>query len=173
MSKAIDKFKKHHDEMKNDLVSETTKELVDGIMKLRLELMDLVETKDDVLKIEYKEDQKIVDEGMKELQRLHKEVPKEFKTKLDKVIKFMNELPSDIFYNVTRTVFTTDPNIEDLSTEKQLHNLNCHFYIQNYIWSDKIKGQSKKNTYNKTLEVVKEIEAAGKENEQSNEAEES
>lgn len=170
MTKAIDKFKKHHNEMKNDLVSETAKELVEGIMKLRFDLMELVETKNDILKIEYKEDQNIVEEGMKELQRLHKEVPKEFKLKLNKIINFMKELPNDIFYNVTKSVFTTDPTVEDYSTEKQLHNLNCHFYIQHYIWGDKIKGQSKNNLFNKVDEAVKEIESAGKKNEQPSEA---
>lgn len=162
MSETIEKFKQQHGEMKNDLVSETIKSLIDGIMKLRLELMNLVEFKTDILKIEYKEDPKIVDEGMKELERVHKEVPKEFKEKLDKIITFMKELPNDLFYRTSRTVFITDPIVEEFKSEDQLKNLNAHLYVQIYLWSNKIKGQSKKNLYNKTQEALKEFEAAGK-----------
>ena len=169
MSDAINKFKQHQTDMKNDLVSETTKELIQGVLDMRLELMELVETKDDIMKIDFKEDKNIQKEGLKELERFHKETPKEFKDKLDKVIKFMNELPNDIFYNVTRTVFTTDPTKPDYSTEKQIHNLNCHFYIQHYIWGDKIKGITRKNCNKKVTEAVKEIDAAGNsEKEESN-----
>lgn len=161
---AINKFKKHHSEMKNDLVSETTSSIIEGLIGLKDELMGQIDFEDDILKIEFKEDNDVMNEGMKELNAIHKKVPDEFKVKFDKIIKFMKELPNDIFYQITKTYFTYNPINDKYDTKTQLKSLNTHFYIQHYLYSDCIEGQSKKNLFNKIKETSKEINKVIQEN---------
>lgn len=160
---ALTRYNKFYNDMRNDLISATSENVVKGIYEAHEKLVSKINYKVSILEVDRGADQKLVQEALKELVTNVNNNMGTYKKKLDNLITFLGEVPNDIMYQISHSIVTYKPYEEnngqqdDSYHKEQLKRFEAYNTIVFYLLRDDlIPGH--KGLYNKFLECTKEIE---------------
>jgi len=160
--KALERYNKFYGEMRNDLISATSENIVNGLKDIFEKLVDKIDYKVSILEYDRNTDPKLVKDALAELQTNVKNNMGVNKKKLDAIIDFLKEVPNDVLYQISHSIITNKP-CEDNNGQdneehhkRQIKRFNAYNTMVMYLYRDDlIPGHS--NLYKRFLESTDEV----------------
>lgn len=160
--KALERYNKFYNEMRNDLISATSENIVNGVKTVFEELVDKFDYKVSILEYDRNTDPKLVKDALAELQVNVNDKMGKSKKELNNLIAFLKEVPNDILYQVSHSLITNKP-CEDNNGQdneehhkRQIKRFNAYNTIIFFLYRDDlIEGHS--NLNKRFMESTEEV----------------
>jgi len=161
---AIERYTGFYNELRNDLISATSENIVNGFKELHEASIDKFDYKTSILEYDRNSDSKLVESALVDF-NANVENMGTTKKKLDSLIKFLLEVPNDVMYQISHSLITAKPFLENngLETEvyhkAQIKRFESYNTLIFYMYrNDLIKGKKVVGLNERFLDCTKEIE---------------
>lgn len=155
--KALERFNGMYKEMRGDLVSETSDNVLRGVSDIINKNAELFSFANPAVQVD-SEDKDIAKKATK---ALNENITNNFgdaRKSVDAVMAFLKELPADIFFKLSYDIITRNPQVENITQEQQIKILDSHFAIIMYMYSNNTLIKNHKTLFEKWVETSGQVE---------------